>query len=635
MKKENLEQNLNKIKSARVAIYGDFCLDVYWMMSPEGSEVSLETGLKAEAVERHYSSPGGAANVVNNLAALEPAEIMPIGVIGDDMHGRELVRHLEAVGVNTSSLTIQKENFETVVFTKKINDGEEGIRVDFGVGNKRSSETDAALLAQIKYALEEYDILIFNQQVPGSLTNQEFIDEANKLFEQHPESIVLLDSRHYGNRFKHVYIKTNWLEVAEYDGGVRPEGIPDMEAVRKHAQNLFDRYKKPVFVTRGKEGIMTITKNETSEVPGIQVLKSVDSVGAGDTVMSALALCLAAGIAPAVAAEFANLAASVTVQKLNITGTATGEEIILMNDNAAYNYLPELARSIRMARYHENSEIEICEESVLAKLGNIKHAVFDHDGTISTLREGWEEVMEPVMIQAVLGEQYHTASAGLYEKVRQRVLSFIDKTTGIQTIVQMEGLVEMVDEFNFVPKKDILDKFGYKEIYNDALMKMVNARTEKYTSGQLGLADYTMKGAVPFLDILREKGIKLYLASGTDRDDVINEAEVLGYAPIFEGRIYGAVGDISKYSKRMVVDNILKENNLRGEELAVFGDGPVEIQVARKAGGIAVGIASDEVRRYGLHTGKRTRLINAGAHIMVPDFSQYQLLSGLLNTVNQ
>ena len=76
----------------------------------------------------------------------------------------------------------------------------------------------------------------------------------------------------------------------------------------------------------------------------------------------------------------------------------------------------------------------------------------------------------------------------------------------------------------------------------------------------------------------------------------------------------------------MVIEGIMQENNLQGPELAVFGDGPVEMRECRKRGGIAVGIASDEIRRHGLNIEKRTRLIKAGAHIIVPDFSQHDKL---------
>ena len=340
--------------------------------------------------------------------------------------------------------------------------------------------------------------------------------------------------------------------------------------------------------------------------------------------------CLAAGVSPVEAAEFANLASAVTIQKLFTTGTASGEEILALSKDPDYNYQPELAGDIRLAKYNKDTEIEICDPKVLSQLGNIKHVVFDHDGTISTQREGWEDIMQPVMIEAILGDHYASADKGLYDKVQARVLDFIDKSTGIQTIVQMEGLVKMVDEFNLVPKDAILDKFGYKEIYNTGLMKMVDKRMEKLNSGHLTVEDFTMRGAVNFLHKLKEKGVRIYLASGTDKEDVINEAKSLGYDALFDGGIYGSVGDISKYSKKMVIADIITKNNLEGNELLVIGDGPVEIKECRKAGGIAIGIASDEVRRYGLNKDKRSRLIKSGAQIIISDFSQNDELIDLL-----
>ena len=108
-----------------------------------------------------------------------------------------------------------------------------------------------------------------------------------------------------------------------------------------------------------------------------------------------------------------------------------------------------------------------------------------------------------------------------------------------------------------------------------------------------------------FLQKLYDAGVKLYLASGTDVEDVKREAKVLGYDHLFEGRIYGAVGDITREAKKIVLDRIL---DTIGEaafgRVATFGDGPVEIRETKKRGGITIGIASNELRRYGLNEHK-------------------------------
>ncbi len=629
MKIDRIKEILDGIKNVKIAVYGDFCLDAYWLLDPHGSECSAETGLMAQAVSRHYYSLGGASNVVANLAALEPAAIQVIGVVGDDIFGRELTRQLHELGVDTTSLVVQKENFDTVTFGKPYLEGSEQPRIDFGFFNKRTDATDQALLSSIRTVLETADVLIFNQQVPGCITNESFIDHLNSLFDEFPDKIVLLDSRHYGRRFRNIYRKTNDLEAALLNNAdVKPDDVLTLADVKKYARSLARQSGKPVFVTRGQRGIITVDSDGVHDIPGIQLMKKLDIVGAGDTVTSALALCLGAGLRPAEAAKFANFAAAVTVQKLFQTGTASGAEILEVGKDPDYIYQPELASDRRRASYFDNTEIEFCYPSI--PFGRIKHVVFDHDGTISTLREGWEQIMAPVMIKAILGDKYETADETLYHKVRTRVADCIDKSTGIQTILQMEALVEMVREFGVVPPDKILDKFEYKEIYNNALMEVVNQRIGKFKRGELDINDYTVKGALAFVKELRQKGIKLYLASGTDRQDVIDESGALGYAELFDGRIYGALGDVSRYSKKMVIERIMTENNLKGHELAVFGDGPVEIRECRKRDGIAVGIASDEIRRHGLNIEKRTRLIKAGAHIIVPDFSQYDKLVKLL-----
>jgi len=629
MKEDRIREISTQVKDVRVAVYGDFCLDAYWVLDPRGSEVSLETGLQARAVGRHYYSLGGASNVVANLAELEPAAIQVIGVIGDDIFGRELTRQFDELGVDTTRLIVQKENFDTVVFGKPYLEGSEQPRMDFGFFNRRTEKTDRALLDGIRNALGTADSLIVNQQVPGSITNESFVDGANALFEEFSDKVVLLDSRHFGHKFKNIYRKTNDFEAARLnDVDVKLDDVLTLADIRQYARNLHEQFSKPVFLTRGPRGIVTVDGDGVHEIPGIQLLKKLDIVGAGDTVTSALALCLGAGVPPAEASEFANFAAAVTVQKLFQTGTASAAEIFEIGRDPDYIYQPELACDIRSARYREGTEIELCCGSL--PLGRIKHAVFDHDGTISTLRQGWEQIMAPVMIKAILGDEYETADETIYHKARNRVLDYINKSTGVQTVVQMEALVEMVREFGAVPADKICDKFGYKQIYNDALMELVNKRIGKFKRGELDINDYTIKGAVEFLMALKQRGVKLYLASGTDRQDVVAESEALGYAELFDGGIYGSVGDIARYSKKMVIEKIMTENNLQGPELAVVGDGPVEIRECRKRDGISVGVASDEIRRHGLEVEKRTRLIKAGSHILTPDFSESKSLLELL-----
>jgi phosphoglycolate phosphatase-like HAD superfamily hydrolase len=312
------------------------------------------------------------------------------------------------------------------------------------------------------------------------------------------------------------------------------------------------------------------------------------------------------------------------------TGTATPDEILRIGQDPDYIYSSELADDIRHAVYLPDSEIEIINP--LRDQTTIKHAIFDHDGTISTLREGWELIMAPMMIRAILGEKYHTIDKGNFQKVESRVNEFIDKTTGIQTIAQMKGLQDLIREFGCIPENEMLDASGYKKIYNDELLRMVNRREKKFTRGELSLDDFTLKGVIPCLKMLLNAGIKLYLASGTDEEDVKREAKILGYDYLFEERIFGSIGDITRDAKKVVLDRILDTiGESASGAIITFGDGPVEIRETRKRNGKTVGVASNELKRFGLNEKKRARLIKAGADIVIPDFCQYHQLLGLLS----
>ena len=384
---------------------------------------------------------------------------------------------------------------------------------------------------------------------------------------------------------------------------------------------------------RGDRGCLVFESDDCYEIPGLLLRSRTDTVGAGDSFLAGASAALATTKNIRESAEFATLVAGVTVQKLFITGTATPQEILSLAGEANFKYHPELAAAPRKARFYRDTEIEIINE--IPREGRITHAIFDNDGTISTLRQGWEEVMEPMMIRSILGDRFQNVEESIFLRIRNRVHNYIERTTGIQTLVQMLGLVEMVREFGYVPEEEILDEHDYKKIYNRQLLELVNKRIEKIRSGELGTADFTLKGGIAFLQDLHQRGVHLNLASGTDQDDVVEEVQILGYADMFEGRIYGAVGDIKHEPKRKVLEGILADIKLgEGEQVVTFGDGPVEIQETRKKKGIAVGVASDEVRRYGLDEVKRSRLIQAGADLIVPDFSQgKKLVEYLINAV--
>jgi rfaE bifunctional protein kinase chain/domain len=631
MEKAQLQKILEDIRNVRIIVVGDFCLDTYWFVDETMSEISVETGHPTRPVSKQRYSLGGAGNVANNLAAIGVKEILAFGVIGCDPFGTEMTRIMKNTGINTDNLLIQEHDWDTHTYAKPYIEESELNRIDFGNFNHLSESTANNLVEKLKEAIIKAEIIIINQQVPSGIHTDYFRKRLTEVIDQFPGKKFITDSRSYNDSYNGTIRKMNDKEAFRLCGrnSTSDEQI-SLSDLTPVAKELFKRYQKPLFITRGARGSVTVDETGIKEIPGLMILSKVDTVGAGDSYLAGAAAALASGYCLEEAAQLGTFVAGVTVQKLYQTGTADPDEILAIGTDPDFIYSPELAEDIRHAAYIENTEIEIINRWNIKP--EVKHAIFDHDGTISTLREGWELIMAPVMIRAILGDRYDEADESLFRKVSIRVKDYIDKTTGIQTLAQMYGLIDLIREFGCVPKDKILDPSGYKNLYNNELMNLVREREKKLANGELSIDDLTLKNAVPFLRLLFDSGIKLWLVSGTDVEDVTNESRTLGYEHLFEGRIYGAVGDIKKEAKKEVLDQMLdKMNASSSAEIITFGDGPVEMRETRKRGGLTVGIASNELRRYGLNEQKRTRLIKAGADIVIPDFSQYQGILKLLN----
>jgi rfaE bifunctional protein kinase chain/domain len=617
---------LQGMQGTTVTVFGDFCVDAYWGLCEQTSELSVETGLPVRRVKTQRYSLGGAGCVLANLVAIGVGSVRAIGVRGTDLFGGMLHDLLAASGADTSGF-VTDSKWETTVYAKPCFGAREDSRIDFGAFNTASSELLDTLICNLETATAQSDAIILNQQIPAGLSSPQAIERINKVIAAHPDVTFLVDSRHYPEKYNGAVMKLNMNEAARLLN--EDAEISAAEARARHLANLISKKSgKPAFLTRGEFGMVVAAEGETTLIPGLQVIEQVDPVGAGDAVVATLTAALAAGATPTRAAELANIAGMITVKKLQTTGTASASEILAAVPSLNYVFRSELAGSPRQARYIPGTEIEVIGE-VPTNL-SIKHCIFDHDGTLSTLREGWEQVMEPMMLRAILGRQHDTVSQAEFERVREFVKQFIDRTTGIQTLVQMKGLVDLVKHFRFVPADEVLDEHRYKNIYDIELLNIVKSRVKKLRAGELETKDFQIKNADALLLELYQRGVKLYLASGTDEADAKAEAEAVGHAHYFEERIFGAVGDINVEAKRLVLERIIQQNNLSGHEFATFGDGPVELRETQRRGGLCVGVASDELRRFGLNLSKRKRLIQAGADLVIPDFSQLPALLKVL-----
>jgi phosphoglycolate phosphatase-like HAD superfamily hydrolase len=142
------------------------------------------------------------------------------------------------------------------------------------------------------------------------------------------------------------------------------------------------------------------------------------------------------------------------------------------------------------------------------------------------------------------------------------------------------------------------------------------------TGGAARPAEWAVPGAHALLDQLRARGLALALASGTEIDHVRREAELLGLAGYFGERIYAPADVLAPFAKGAVIAALVAEWGLGPGELLGFGDGVVETEEVRRAGGVAVGVASRPRGETGINPWKRRQLVAAGADLIIPDYRQ-------------
>lgn len=343
MKQTRLNGILDKIPSLHILVVGDFFLDKYLSLDPALSEISLETGLEAYQVVETRHSPGAAGTVVSNLRALETA-VSVVGVIGLDGEGFDLKLGLARRGVNLSGLLETAERF-TPTYTKPMlrsttpgGSERELNRLDIKNRSLLPAEWESAVIAQLEQLVPEVDGVIIADQVQerncGVIT-AEVRAALTRLAQQYPAKIFAADSRVRIGEFEGIIVKPNLHEARAALESGRLEGWKvegsfeedELALATACGQALFEQNQKPVFVTLGARGILAVTETGATHVPGVPVSGEIDVVGAGDSVMAGLVASLCAGATTEEAAFIGNMAASITIQQLGTTGTASREQL--------------------------------------------------------------------------------------------------------------------------------------------------------------------------------------------------------------------------------------------------------------------------------------------------------------------
>jgi bifunctional ADP-heptose synthase (sugar kinase/adenylyltransferase)/phosphoglycolate phosphatase-like HAD superfamily hydrolase len=620
MKEELLSNVLSKIKNLRVGILGDFCLDIYWEILKDTKNVSVETLKVINQVSVQKCSLGGAGNLALNVKDLNAQIVLLFGIVGDDLYGRELVCLMNSKGMNSDGVFTQNNDWLTNVYIKPMIEIQEQNRFDLGSRNSPDEKIQDLILKQLESSLCDLDVVIINQQLEFGIHSESFRGKLSKLIEKSRIPFIV-DSRNFPSDYDHSIRKMNEFELYSlFKPGLKPQEKIETENLKAAALSLYSKFKKLLIITRGDKSTFLVKENKIIEIPGIKVTGEIDTVGAGDSFLAGFASCFGATQNAENSTEMGHLMASITIKKLRETGTAKPEEIIKFNK--------EFLMICSAVEVKESKNIFICRE--LPKKFAFTHAIFDHDGTLSVIRRGWESVMSEFMFETITDNKKLNDDQKL--KVKFKIKEFIEHTTGIRTLEQMDGLILMIQEMGLVSQNKILNRLQYKQLYLDALMKRVKKNIFDIQQKNSSTTEYLIKGSFSFLNALKSNLKEIYLASGTDENDVKNEATILGLQPFFNGGIYGARDELDYDIKSFVIEQI--SNKIGRENMKntlVIGDGPVEIREGRKWGAFTIGVASNEDKLEGINQDKKMRLIKAGAHVIIGDYQEFDKILQLLN----
>lgn len=324
-----IEKILATIPQRTIGVLGDLFLDRYLDLDAALTEPSIETGLDAYQVVGVRSYPGAAGTVINNLVALGVGKIVPIGMVGEDGEGFELLQALRRMPSVDLAHLVMTSARRTPTYCKPMLSQAGALprelnRLDIKNRQPLPGEVEAKIVERLAANWAALDVLLVLDQVSEpecGVVTMRVRDRLAELGAQGAGKIVIVDSRERIGLFRHAWLKPNERECLRAAAAV--SNLADV------LKGMAQRAGRPVFCTRGANGMLVQASADTAalEVLGYPVAGPIDTVGAGDSSSAALACALASGANLAEAAAFGNLIASITIQQIGVTGTATPEQV--------------------------------------------------------------------------------------------------------------------------------------------------------------------------------------------------------------------------------------------------------------------------------------------------------------------
>ena len=321
-----LAELLARVDDVRMLVVGDLCLDMYWEADMRLSELSRETPHHPLPIVAERYSPGGAGNVLANIAALRPHQLRAIGVTGTDWRGDLLRQALLARKIDCDGVVCDA-GIVTNTYIKSLRRGVSDVvyedpRIDFENRAPLPPACERRLHELLEATASDADVICVSDQMKYGCVTSSQRKHLSALGEAGVP--VVVDSRDRAAEYSCVTVKPNEIEAVRAFGNGEALDLAALSdlAARIHAQN-----RRLAVVTLGEKGCFLADENGVLRVPACPVAPPIDFVGAGDAFLAGFGVLLAAGATPVQAAQVATLCAAVTIKKLGTTGTATREEV--------------------------------------------------------------------------------------------------------------------------------------------------------------------------------------------------------------------------------------------------------------------------------------------------------------------
>jgi len=318
MDKEKLLKIIEQFKNKKILVIGDVMLDKYiW---GEVSRISPEAPVQVVNVLKESYAPGGAANVANNIAALNGKSYI-VGIVGDDEANKILLSELQKRNINVDGI-FKDNNNPTIQKVRVIGRSQQLLRFDYEKKGYVDSNVESNILSFIEENIRSFDAIAISDYAKGVITKN-LMKKLKEICKKNNKKIIVDPKPKHKDFYKNVTLVTPNHTEAHEILNIEIESEDEVSVIGK---KLIEVFNCPILMTRGEKGMSLFELNgEITNIP-TKAKEVYDVTGAGDTSVATIALSLASGASLKEAAVIANHAAGITVGKVG-TSTVSIDEL--------------------------------------------------------------------------------------------------------------------------------------------------------------------------------------------------------------------------------------------------------------------------------------------------------------------